>query len=60
MMFNIIQEAQITAIKIQGEAHIKAIQSSTASSKSKATAIAESVVNTKIAIIKAIKGDDNE
>ncbi|MDB4302185.1 hypothetical protein N9924_01320 [bacterium] len=59
-MFNIIQEAQITGIKAQGEAHIKAIQSSTASSESKAIAIAESVVNTQIAIIKVMSGDNNE
>lgn len=52
-MSKLLEDAQITGIKAQGEAQIKAIQSTVGDSRTKAVAIAKVVVNTQLAIVKA-------
>ena len=53
---NILQRAQIEGIAAQGKAHIRLINSTRIDKAKKAIAIAETVINTQLAIIKVLKG----
>lgn len=53
---NILQRAQIEGIAAQGEAHIRLINSTRIDKAKKAIAIAETVINTQLAIIKLLNG----
>lgn len=54
---DIIKKAQIEGVKAQGKAIVNQIRATSGDPKKKATAIAEAIVSTQIAIVKIQLGD---